>query len=145
MSYDWDLLDDSAQPVPTPGVAPRIEPPRDLLLDADGDLIVENGDLLLVRGIEAIRQDAWCRLRFFRGEWFLDTLAGVEYFQRIFKKPADVDSARDIFQREILATPGVTEVVSLEVAFDGRTRVLTGSFVAKTDAGLIEGMIGDVQ
>lgn len=145
MAYQWDLLDDSPQPAPLPGTAPRIEPPRDLLLDADGDLVIKDGDLVLVGGIEAIRQDVWCRLRFFRGEWFLDASAGVEYFQRILTKPADVDGARDIFRREILATPGVTEVVSLEVAFDGRTRALTGSFVAKTDAGLIEGMIGDVQ
>ena len=145
---DWTLVDDAPAPSPAPSQTPAQSAgaavARDLLLDDDGDLAFIDGDLALVSGLDAIRQDAACRLRFVRGEWFLAPSVGVEYHEAIFVKAPDLARVRAIFRRELLATPGIVSVESVDVALDAGTRKLTGSFRATADTGaIITGAIGD--
>lgn len=116
--------------------------PRDLLLDNDGDLALVDGDLQLVSGVEAIRQDAQLRLRFIRGEWFLDPTVGVPYFQDVFVKNPDLARIRAVLIDELRRTPGIVEVPELTVTLDSATRRLTGTFRAVTSAGDVTGQIG---
>jgi hypothetical protein len=97
-----------------------------------GELAIEGGDLVLLDGSDAIRQHLECRLRFVRGEWFLDQNAGVPYFEEIFGRH-QVSSVAAIFSKEIRDTPHISELVDLTPRFDGVTRKLSISLRAIDD------------
>lgn len=97
----------------------------DLLLGADGDLVIEGGELQFVRGREAIAQHIGTRLRMFRGEWFLDRNLGVPYLDGVLDRIPDVSLVTPILRRVILGTPGVDSVERLEFSLDSETRTLT--------------------
>lgn len=106
--------------------------PACLALDDDGDVVVP---LRWLRGVEAVAQGVRQRLLLFRGEWFLNLLAGIPYYQELLGKKFDRARAQAIFRDAILATPGVDSLVSMSVEFVGRTRTLTVTWSARTAFG----------
>lgn len=110
----------------------------DLLLDPSShDLVLVDGDLVL--GAD-VAQAVKIRLLFVRGEWFLNRLQGVPYFEQIFVKNPNLSHVSAIFRKTILDTPGVNELTSFSFDFDNATRVFTLTWAADTD----EGEISDV-
>lgn len=104
----------------------------DLQVDTTtGDLALSNNDLVLLDGIQAVAQHIRIRLRFFLGEWFLDSEVGLPYYQQILKKNPNENIVRSVLRKAILTTPGVQEISSFSFEFEGSTRVLTVNFVAK--------------
>lgn len=114
---------------------------RDLLIDTnpagDNDLIVVNGDLVLVADMAAIKQEIYIRLQFVAGEWFLDTTAGLPYFENILVKSPNLAAIRTIFMDEILASAGVKSVLKLNLDFNAKKRELAVDFSVNTDLGLL--------
>jgi len=104
----------------------------------DLDLALTGGQLVLASDLEAIDQSLRSRLAMVRGEWFLDTAAGVDYRRLAWKKRPDLRALRAALRDTILATPGVTALRSLDLDFDATTRALTVSFSATTEAGPID-------
>ena len=104
-----------------------ITDPRDLLLGDDNDLVIEDGDLVWSRGIDAVVQDARIVLQMFQGEWFMDLDAGIPYWGSILgKKPAvAIAAARSAFRQALLGIEDVTEVLVLEVTYAGATRAMS--------------------
>lgn len=106
----------------------------DILLGDDGDLAFTGGDLRMVASVaQAVRVN----LSFVRGEWFLAPEVGLPYYTEVLVKPALLQQIGALFRRAILETPGVRDILSLTVSFDGPTRVLTVRFAADTDEGEI--------
>jgi hypothetical protein len=97
----------------------------DLKLDANDDLLIENDDLVLIDGIDAIAMDMQTRLQIFQGEWFLDTRIGVPWFQEIIGQKPRLLVVKSIIRDAILTTPGVTNILDLELDFEGITRSLS--------------------
>jgi hypothetical protein len=89
----------------------------------------------LIDGIDAIEQDVWVRLQFFKGEWFLDTRVGVPYFEEILGQKPRLTAIAGIFRDVIMTTPGITGVLDLDIQFDGATRKLSVSFTGQTALG----------
>lgn len=115
---------------------------RDLFLTEGGDLALLAGDLVLVRGREAIAQEIRIRLRFFLGEWFLDVLAGVDHFNQVLTKPPNLPRASDVLVRAIAATPGVASVEEVRLQFIGEDRRLEASYRALLESGeTVEGQV----
>lgn len=110
----------------------------DLKLDDTHDLELDNGDLLLTEGIDRTRQFLSQRLKFFEGEWFLDTDLGIAYFDEVFVKNPDPIALDTIFKDVILDTPGVLGLEEYEMLLDTATRELKLSFHARTTDGPIE-------
>lgn len=110
----------------------------DLLLDDEGDLVLENGDLVLSTGQEAIKQNILQRLRAYKGEWFLNIEDGVPYFQDILKKNPNPRAVDGAFKVAILGTPGVTELTSFDLKYDTVTRGLKLSFSVNTIEGSVD-------
>lgn len=109
-----------------------------------------SGDLLfplaLARGLEAVAIGCRTRILMFAGEWFLNLQAGVKYLPSldgvtiperaaILGQAFDPIKAKAEFRRVLLTTPGVISIPELEVAFDGPTRNLVVSWVARTAFG----------
>lgn len=108
-------------------------------LNSNNDLIIEKGQFKLVsEGAETV-QHVRTRLLFYLEEWFLDTTAGVPYFQEIFVKPVDLANVESIFKTKILQTPGVERLIRFAMDYEGESeRTLKVSFSAQTIYGIIE-------
>jgi hypothetical protein len=108
-----------------------------LLLDDDTwDLYLENGDLVVSSGYDAVRQALYSRLRFFAGEWFADENIGIPYWDDVLIKKPNLPAIREIFRAQIAATPGVASVDSISLAqSSGRSYSL--SFVVTMDDGTL--------
>lgn len=106
----------------------------DILLDADGDLDMTDGDLKME---VSIAQSISIRLKYFSGEWFLDTTKGLPYFDLIYVKNPNLTHVSSIFRQCILQTPGVTSLDKFEVSFNVATRSFTVEFAAQTSQGEI--------
>jgi hypothetical protein len=99
----------------------------DLAIDpATGDLAFDDlGELVLVDGADAVAQEIQTRLRWWRGEWFLDTSRGAPYLESILVKGVTEATVRAILKGEIEAVPGVARVRSMVVSIDRATRYAT--------------------
>jgi hypothetical protein len=108
----------------------------DIKLDTDGDLAIEDGDVAWLDGADAVAQHIRCRLRMFKGEWFLNEDEGVPWFDEIFEKGVEDGRVVAILRKVILGTPGVTSLTSLSLTHDRAERELSVVFEAVTDLGV---------
>lgn len=97
-----------------------------LALDpATNDLhLDEAGALIVVSDAEAVGQHVRQRLMTYRGEWFLDTTAGVPWLQEIMGRAYDPALAEATVKAEILDTDGVSAIEAFSVAFSRDVRAL---------------------
>jgi hypothetical protein len=109
----------------------------DFLLDDNGDLVLTS-DLVFSIGINAVAQGIRIRIQTFRGEWFLDLDHGVPYYQDLLGHKYNEIKARAAFRDAILSSPGVDDLLSLEVEFNNQTRELTVEWEVQTSFGIIE-------
>ncbi len=109
----------------------------DLKVDDNGDLVVENDDLVLLTGLDAIIQHLKIRFRLFLGEWFLDTRVGIPWFEDILRKSPDLNVVNSLLREVITTTPGVIAITAFDLAVDSATRVLSMRFSASTTEGPI--------
>ncbi len=115
----------------------------DFLLNSQThDIVWSNGPLTKDYTTQPYTQTVGQRLKIrlltFMGEWFLDTTYGVPYWQRLLGIKQTSKSAIDlIFQQQILAEPGVKEIVSFDSTFQNRqyslnfrVKVVTGEITS---------------
>lgn len=102
-----------------------------------GDLVVRNGDLIIVNNGERVAQQVLITLREWLGEWFLKTSDGVPYLEYILVKNPNEAHVRQILSEAIQSVEGVKGVTELEFAFNRILRTLTVSYEIDTDYGFI--------
>jgi len=84
-------------------------------LDANGDMTFGYGQANFAQTQEATAQKVMTRLQLLRGEWFLDTDAGVPYRQQIAGiKPAPLQLTEAIIKQTILETEGVDSILTYQ-------------------------------
>lgn len=119
----------------------------DLKVDPQtGDLVVENGDWVVVEGLDAMVQQITIALRTFRGEWFRNNQVGIPYFEAndpdakaIFDKQTSQEDIEAILKTAILGVPGVLGLSAFEIGdFNAGERILRVTFSATTSEGAIE-------
>lgn len=102
-----------------------------------GDLVVQNGDLMIVSNGERVAQQVLITLREWLGEWFLKTSDGVPYLEYILVKNPNEAHVRQILTEAIENVEGVKKVTELEFVFNRILRMLTVSYEIATDYGFI--------
>jgi hypothetical protein len=102
---------------------------------AGDTLATENGRLVILTGIDEISQKVSISLQLVLGEWFLNTLEGIPYFEQIFIKNPSPGKITSIFRRAILSVPGVESIQQLVVDFDRPARALSVRFFATATTG----------
>lgn len=110
----------------------------DLALGTDGDLLFEGGDLVINEGIDAVSQFVSQRLKMVAGEWFLDTSAGVPYFDGVLDKNPSPQFLDSVFKKAILDTPGIDELMEFSLTLDTVTRSMVMAFKARCKDGEID-------
>lgn len=110
----------------------------DLILDAESwDLAIDNGDFIMADGATRIAQQILITLKFWLGEWFLDTSEGIPYFEEILVKNPNLAHVRQIFTEKISEIEGVNSIDLLELDYDAKSRTLAVEYEIGTDYGLI--------
>ena len=97
----------------------------DLKIDFENNnIIIENGDFVLVKDQDEIEQSLRIRLRMATGNWFLDNRLGVDYFGKIFVKPINTKAAEKELRRVITDTIGVTGINSYTQTLENRKLIV---------------------
>lgn len=104
---------------------------------SSGDLVVKNGDLMIIDNAERIAQQILITLREWSGEWFLNTADGIPYLEYILVKNPNEDHIRQILSEAILDVDGVQSITSMDLTFSRVNRSLIVEYEAITDYGLI--------
>ena len=97
-----------------------------------GDLALDDAGLEVVHTslADEVHQRLNVRLRFFKGEWFLNLLEGTPYYQQILVKAPSDRVIRAVFGTVVTGTEGVASLTSLTYSVNS-ARQLTLAFEAK--------------
>ena len=101
------------------------------------DLILEDRDLMVIDKAERVAQQIVIQLRFWYGEWFLDTKDGIPYLERILVKNPNLNHIRQIFREAIEKVPDVQKVEYVDLSYDEVKRALMVSYQVTTAFGLV--------
>ena len=101
------------------------------------DIVLQNGDIMMIDNAERVAQQILITLRFWLGEWFLNTTEGVPYLEYILVKQPNMAHIRQILTEQIQSVEGVKAVTNMELTFDQRERHLLVEYTADTDYGLV--------
>ena len=111
---------------------------HDLAMDmATGDLVLHDGDVLLIDNAERVAQQILITLRFWLGEWFLDVKEGIPYLEYVLVKSPNLLHIRQMFTEAIEQVEGVQRVEEMELAFDIKNRSLRVDYEVSTAYGLL--------
>ncbi len=108
---------------------------KDLLLDKNGDLVFTNGDVSFT---DSVVQAITVRLRWFLGEWKINTDFGVPYYDDVFVKNPNKVLLEERIREEILSVEEVEEVSSVSINIDSNTRAATINFTAVANGTILE-------
>lgn len=107
----------------------------DILETAEGDIDLTANDASFCIGSQEVLQRVRQRLRCFKGEWYLNTSIGIDYFNDIFVANPNMTIITAIFKREILATPGIIKLTAFSMSIDRVLRKLSITFSGTSVSG----------
>lgn len=88
----------------------------------NSDLTIKHGKFLTVTGPDEVVQRCVIALRHVKGEYFLNTPAGVPWDDEIMGAKFSGETINSIFRRTILSVPGVDRIDSFNVLFNNARR-----------------------
>ena len=110
----------------------------DIALHAnDHDILIKDGDFLLIDNAERGAQQIKVKLLTFLGEWFLDTTWGVPYLEYILVKQPNQELIKQILSEQILSVDDVKSLNALELDYQVKVRTLIINYEVSTEYGLI--------
>lgn len=110
----------------------------DIALHAnDHDIIIKDGDFLIIDNAERVAQQIKVRILTFLGEWFLDNTHGIPYLEYILVKQPNPALIKQILSEQISAVNDVKSLTSIELDYDVKNRTLIVNYEVTTDFGLI--------
>lgn len=101
------------------------------------DIVLQNGDIMMIDDAARVAQQILITLRFWLGEWFLNTTEGTPYLEYILVKQPNMAHIRQILTEQIQSVEGVKSVTDMTLTFDQRERHLLVEYTADTDYGLV--------
>ena len=108
-----------------------------LQLDENGDIFIRNYGLARISGNDKIAQRISTRLKLLLGEWFLDTGAGVPWFDQILIKNPNRAIVQGALKRAILQTPKVNELLRFDITEDSVNRKVMVNFAVTVNGGSV--------
>lgn len=87
-----------------------------LQLDETNQLVVTQGSLSVISGVNACAQDLRTRVSLYAGENPFDTAAGIDFDTQLLGKMGGLDYIRDQVRGRILESEEVTGIVRMDVS-----------------------------
>lgn len=110
----------------------------DIALHAnDHDILIKDGDFLLIDNAERVAQQIKVKLLTFLGEWFLDNTWGVPYLEYILVKQPNQELIKQILSEQISSVDDVKSLNALELDYQVKVRTLIINYEVSTEYGLI--------
>lgn len=110
----------------------------DIAMDVNtNDIVLKGGEVLLIDNAERIAQQILISLRFWLGEWFLNTRQGVPYLEYILVKNPNETHIKQVLTDAIKEVDGVDLVTNMDLSLNRIKRALTVEYTVKTSAGLL--------
>ena len=106
-------------------------------LPIKNDLVLNDYDLVLVDGLDGLRQKLMIKLQFFFGEWYLDITRGVKWYTDILLPNPELSKIQAILKSVITDTDGVKELTAFDAQYDAGARTLAVKFTANTNYGTL--------
>lgn len=106
----------------------------DILLDNNGDLKIEKGDLVIG---DSLAQKIIIKLQWHEGEWRWNQEEGIPYMELMGKNP-DLERIEDIIREKLFDLEAVTNVKEVELLLDVKKRSITIFFEAETDSETVK-------
>ena len=100
----------------------------DIALNSQGDLLLVNLGASLVTNVDQVAQNLAIRLKFIQGEWFLNILAGLPYYQYFFIKEPNQIQIESFLKDEIANTNGVEQITSFSSSYNAANRTFGVGF-----------------
>jgi hypothetical protein len=111
---------------------------NDLYIDDSGQLEWIGGDITDKEDYSRmVLQRIWCRLRFVKGEWYLDQRQGTPWKEKIWVKGVTESTVKRVIREVVVNTPGVEALNRLDVSIDKTTRLATITITATSDLGTV--------
>ena len=108
----------------------------DLFMNLEtNDLDIQNNDLYMANGDDAIAQDLQQQLQLWLGEWFLDTTKGVPYKQIILVKNPNLDLVQASLTDTVLNVPGIAQMLDFSITYDPTNRAASVEVEAQSTSG----------
>lgn len=101
---------------------------------ANGDLVIEGGELLMVEGPEELAQSVRLTLGTNKGEWFLDPDMGIDFAVFNAKQPS-IEAMRDEIRAGLHQEPRIATVEEIDIMSDRVARTQLVTFVATATNG----------
>lgn len=109
----------------------------DILIDpATNDIAHRNGLIRYAVSGNETAQRVITRIRRLKGEWFIDTTAGMPYIQDILGK-RDINYFKLLLRKEILNTDGVQSINNFRLSFNSKTGHISVYVEIKVDGKYI--------
>ena len=103
-------------------------------LDANGDVLIENGAISLVVGDSLLQQKVWTVLRTNLKEWFFDWEQGID-FGNLLGKGVGEELARYEVERGLLQVDSTFTITEFSYTMDKTARTASVTFKAQTANG----------
>ena len=85
-------------------------------------VLTDDGDIMLIDNAERVAQQIVISLRFWLGEWFLDTSLGVPYLEYVLVKNPNINHVRQVIAEAIMQVTGVSKVEWLDFDYEAVNR-----------------------
>jgi hypothetical protein len=112
---------------------------KDLLLTESGDLSINDSADVTVT--DSVIQAIQIRLRWFLGEWKINTDYGIPYYDDIFVKNPSLPIIEDLIRSEILKVDEVDSVEDITITIDSQKRSAKITFTVVVDGDSEEGEV----
>ncbi|MDE3837943.1 hypothetical protein C0966_00780 [Bacillus methanolicus] len=109
----------------------------------DGDLVVENGELVMIDGDEELAQSIRSILETRKGEFFLEPEHGLSY-ENLLGKNTNKEALRDDIIEAVSQEPRVESIPDIQIIDDRKARKRSVKLTIQKETGeLVE--IGEVE
>lgn len=107
---------------------------KDIALDENGDVLIENGAISIVVGDNLLQQKVLTVLRTKRQEWFFDWDLGID-FDNLLGKGASEELARYEVEQGLAQVDSTFTITEFAYTVDKAARKASVTFKAQTESG----------
>ena len=113
----------------------------DLKLGDDHEIVVENGDLVLIYDADVVKQSVKIRLLTILAEWVFDPTQGIDWIDDMLGMGLIYEQKIAVLKQIILETVGVRQINSFAFGVDPINKGALVEYAAETVFGNITGTI----